>query len=262
MRAAALAFLMLLGLTVAAPPALASQTIPLGPGSALGELAGAAEADYQAGRYGEAVKKYEQLAERAPHDPALLYNLATAHERAGQRGLAIWRYLQAQELSPRDPDIRHNLTLLAPEIAKQTAIAPIPPVNWLYHQFSANEWAGAAGVTGVLAMLLLALVWRQEARPWVSRVLRRLALALAVAAAIGWPFAIARYYHEDVLHQAVVTEDKTVSRTGPGANHVETYPLPVGTVVRVEDEPTRGWVKFSYAGGRVGYVERSRVRFI
>ena len=101
-----------------APPAPAA-----GAGaSEIAKLAEQAQAAFKDNHYPEAVKIYERLAEQAPGDANVLYNLGTAHARAGQRGLAIWRYLQALRLDPRDADLRANLRLLA------WVLAPLAPM--------------------------------------------------------------------------------------------------------------------------------------
>jgi len=221
-----------------------------------------AEEDFKAGRYADAAGLYEGVLKQAPYDPALLYNLGTALARAGRKGLAIWRCLQALELAPRDRDIRENLEILAPDFSRQIAITPIPPVNWLYYRFTANEWAATAGGASVLVMLLITLYLWQSRQGFIRSFTRVLIIPLAFVAVIAWPFAVAHFYIEDMAWRGIVVAENTVARTGPSESQIETYPLPVGTVIRILDDSTQGWVKFSYAGGRMGFVERDRVRFL
>jgi uncharacterized protein YgiM (DUF1202 family) len=85
---------------------------------------------------------------------------------------------------------------------------------------------------------------------------------LGLLAAVAWPFALAHFYFEELTWRAVVVAERTVARTGPSASQIENFSLQVGTVIHVLDESNAGWVKFSYAGGRKGFVERSRVEFL
>jgi len=229
--------------------------------NSLDALAASAEEAFQNGRYPEAVRKFEQLAAQVP-DPAVLYNLGTAQAQAGQKGMAIWRYLQAEELAPRDPDIRNNLRTLAPNLSEQLAIAPVLPIDWLYHHFTGNEWATIAGGASVLAMLLGAFYfWRSRRRGAWRWLTRGVILPLVLVAALAYPFAFTHFYYEDVLWRGVVVAEQTVARAGPSLSQIETDTLPVGTVIRIiPDDVGSGWYKFSYAGGRMGFVESSRVR--
>lgn len=225
------------------------------------KLAADAQAAFTNGNYAEAVKLYEHLAEQAPGDPGVLYDLGTAYARAGQRGLAIWRYLQALRLEPRDQDTRVNLEILAPDIFQQLAVTPIPPVNWLYQHFTTSEWALAAGAAATVAMLLgAAFFFRLYRNPRLSGPVRAAILALLLFAAVAYPFAFMHYFAEEESWRGVVVAEKTVARAGPSANQTETDALPVGTVVRVMESTPTGWLKFSYAGGRMGFVEQDRVK--
>lgn len=225
------------------------------------KMSAEAQAAFTNGQYADAVKLYEKIAEQYPGDPDVLYNLGTACARAGQRGLAIWRYLQALRIDPRDQDIRANLEILSPEIFQQLAITPIPPVNWLYQRFTTSEWAWAAGAAATLAMLLgAAFFFRLYRNRRLSGPLRAAVLALLLFAAVAYPFAFTHYFAEDDSWRGVVVAEKTVARAGPSANQTETDSLPVGTVLRILESTPTGWLKFSYAGGRMGFVEQDRVR--
>lgn len=215
---------------------------------------------YEEGRFDQAAQLYEDALVRAPHDARLLYNGATAHARAGHRGLAVWRYLQALRLRPRDADIRHNLTIVLPDWKERTAISPLPPLNWLYRRWSMNEWAIGAGALTVagLGFLLLGLLLPRGGR--VRCGVRPMIVASILLAAVCWPFAWAAFYHQHVLWKGVVVAEDIVSRTGPGLTHMENFALPVGTLVRLQPSVAAGWVKITFGGDKVGFVQREQVR--
>jgi hypothetical protein len=220
----------------------------------------AAHTAFNDGRYQEAVKVYEQMAQQAPGDPDVLYDLGTAYARAGQHGLAIWRYLQALRLDPRDYDLRANLEILSPGIFQQLAVTPIPPINWLYQCFTTNEWAGAAGTAAIVAMLLGTAYFLHLHRTRWGGAARGTILTLLIFSAVAYPFAFTHYFFEDQAWRGVVVAEDTVARSGPSASQIETDRLPVGTVVRILESTQGGWLKFSYAGGRMGFVEQNRVK--
>lgn len=250
---------LLWGVTTAKGQALAEEAAPASAASVLHD----AESAFRQGEYGRAVALYRELVEDAPDNPALLYNLGTAHARAGERGLAIWRYLQALRLDPRDADLRHNLRILLPDYTQNLAISPLPPINWVYLQLSMNEWTGIGAIGSLLALALLAASFAAPAaRRRVRRALRWGAGAAFVVALVGWPFAILHYYDEASQWQGVVVSEGTVARTGPSLQQIETFSLPVGKVVNIEERTDEEWLKIVFTGGRKGYVPADRIRFL
>lgn len=221
-----------------------------------------AEMTFARGEYADAVMEYEALVARAPHDPALLYNLATAYARDGQIGFAVWRYLQVLRLDPRDRATRENLSIIAPNLAHQMALTPIPPVNWLAGRFTANEWAAVAGGSATLAMFLAAIVFLYVRDPQRRRALRRLVTALAAVAILSYPFALMHYYEAALARHGVIVAKDTITRTGASEQALTNFPLPEGTVVRIEPTRDPGWVKIETAGRSMGFVQRDRVRYL
>ena len=227
------------------------------------ELIEAAETAFTNGHYEKAIKHYETLVEQAPSDPALLYNLGTAHVRAGRRGPAIWRYLQALRLRPRDHDLLTNLTLIAPPtLFHDLALTPIPPINWLYRTLTANEWAMTAVAASMIAMILGALAcWRSRGTR-LRAFLLRVTWTFALLALVTYPFALSHYFIEEMTWQGVIVAENTVAHTGPSENQIQTFKLPEGRVVRILETTKPGWLKVSFAGGSVGFIQRDRVRFL
>ena len=224
-------------------------------------LTAAAKA-YDALQYAQAAQMYEKLVEQAPYDPDLLYNLGTTYAQEGKRGLAIWRLSQALRLKPRDPDIRENLLFLDPHYFDQLALSPIPPINWVYLRFTANEWTAAAGGATLAALLIGALMFRLAlGGGWRGR-LKPLMWACALAALAAWPLAATHYYFEELTRRGIIVADKAVARTGPSDSQIETFSLPVGRVVEIQSSTPEGWLKISFAGGRTGFVKKDAVRFL
>lgn len=244
---------LLLGLTAALADTPTTQTQTANPGVSASELIQKAKQAFDNRDYTKAIDAYQKLAMQAPHDSRVLYNLGTAQAWAGHRGLAIWRLLQAQQLDPRNPDIRTNLRLVAPEMTHS-------PLGWLYGHFTANEWAAMAGGGSMLFFLLGALYYTRKSGGSARGRLRPLLWALAVLMVAAWPFALMHYYQREFSWRAVVVADNTVAYTGPSENQIENFKLRPGTIIRIEDVQTPGWVKFSYAGGRKGFVQRDRIR--
>jgi hypothetical protein len=196
-----------------------------------------------------AAAQYRALLAQGYSDPALYYNLGTTYARAGDKGRAVWMLLKAARLSPRDASIRRNLNLVAPEVAAQVAVFPIPPVEALYRNLSLNEWALVAGaLTCAAGLALFAYFWMPPLarhRPWA----RRAAMIAIAGAAVGHTFAAARYYDEVFVVRGVIVDADARPRAAP-SEQAETYTftLPPGTVVRLRHAGVDGWIKAVYAG--------------
>jgi tetratricopeptide (TPR) repeat protein len=228
-----------------------------------------AEQAYRAGDYDLALERYREVAQHAPHDPDVLYNLGTVHARMGDRGRATWRYLQALRLDPRDRALQHNLALVDPDFQRDLAVTPIPPLNAIYWRLTANEWTAAAVGATLAGLLLLALYfWTSSGRASgaTGRVARRSARQLAIvafaASALAWPPALLRHRQEKMLWRGVVVAAGTVARTDPNEKAFENFALPAGKIVRILDQPATGWLKIGFADDRIGFVQRDRIEFL
>lgn len=252
--------------------AQATQTMPVAnvvsaPSAALDEATRGmliqAREDYNAGDAERSAEIYEKLAEEAPQDARLLYNLGTAYAKQGRNGMAAWRFLQALELAPRDRETRMNLKLVAPEIFEQTAFSPFPPLNMLYGRLSMNEWAALAGAS--LAVLLLIGTAYAACAPGARgrRSLRAVGYAAVAAVVFTWPLAISRYYQDAVVWKGIIVEKDLSARAAPGDRQAETFPLPEGSLVVIKRAEQQDWLFVSdSAGKKQGFVRRDFVRFL
>jgi tetratricopeptide (TPR) repeat protein len=230
--------------------------LPVRRNLSLPEQARAAEFAFNDGKYAEAAGLYEKVADQAPFDPAVLYNLATAYAKSGQRGLAIWRYLQAEKLMPRDRDIHSNLAVLG---YRRESVLPFP-LNRIFAQMTGNQWTALAAVaTFSSLLLLLGTLMASRGNIWRGR-LRQAAWLVGLLAVIAWPFAAGHYYLEEIAQHGVVVTENSVMRTGPNINQVSTYGLAPGSVVRIRERRNDGWLKISFGTGYVGFIEADHVR--
>lgn len=124
------------------------------------ELANQAQADYQAGRYENAILAWNELNEIGFHNGDLYYNIAGAYWRLGKVGQARRYFLGARDWSPRDPDIRHNLAFLEAKVEKAPPAegprALLRKIPWYLFSLNASEAlvlaaASSLGLFGFLA---------------------------------------------------------------------------------------------------------------
>jgi tetratricopeptide (TPR) repeat protein len=86
---------------------------------------GKANAEYNAGRYREAIELYDQAVQSGQTTAALFYNLGNAWFRAGDLGRAILNYERALVLEPQHPEADANRRL-----ARDKARALDLPTTW------------------------------------------------------------------------------------------------------------------------------------
>jgi tetratricopeptide (TPR) repeat protein len=123
------------------------------------------------GDYASAIQCYETIAEHQGVSPALLGNLARAHQANGNLGPALLNFERARWLAPRDADIRAGLQHLRQDAGLFTDAGP----RWTrpFLELSLNEWSWlAAAAWAVCGGLIWREVWAsggyRSKRDWLS----------------------------------------------------------------------------------------------
>ncbi len=221
--------------------------------------AAVAAAAYARGDWDTAIAQYRAMQAEGYVNPALFYNLGTAYARSGQKGYAVWMFLKALKLDPRDASIRRNLALVAPDLNTQRALFPVPPMEALYRGLRLNEWAWIGGVGTVVSALAFALFLAMRPMDRRRRWLRRLAIAAGLLAVGGHGFAAAGYYEQEIIARGVITDPETQPRSAPSeSSDVYTFTLPPGTLIRVQNAGTEGWIKAIYGGSNEVFIRDSQ----
>lgn len=110
---------------------------------------------YFNGDYAGAIQSYETIAQHQGVSPALLGNLARAHQANGDLGPALLNFERARWLAPRDAAIRAGLQQLRQDAGLFTDAEP----RWArpFLELSLNEWSWlAAAAWAVCGGLILA----------------------------------------------------------------------------------------------------------
>ncbi|MCE9624317.1 MAG: hypothetical protein K8R69_02515 [Deltaproteobacteria bacterium] len=139
----------------------------LAPAVTPSELSNQAQADYQAGRFAEAIKNWQELSEMGFLNGDLYYNIGSAYWRMGKVGQARRQFLIARNWSPRDPEIRQNLAFIESKVEKprplegpRAVLAKIP-----FYRFSLNasESLVCSAISSVVLFGFLALFrWKRK----------------------------------------------------------------------------------------------------
>ena len=210
-------------------------------------------AEFQAGRFAEAITNYQAQVDSGRVSAPLYFNLANAAFRADQLGNAIYHYRRAAELAPRDKDIARNLAM-----AREAVHNGSPPkpgvVDRLTGFFTRNVWALLAGVPLTLWLIWLAVInFSPTCQPWLG--LARPIMG-AVALLLLCLAALAHDRQSDT--RWVVVKAETAARYGPVAQSPDKFKWFDGAELRVH-RVREGWVEATDATDRTGWVSTDDV---
>lgn len=199
----------------------------------------------------KAASLYQEVLDRGVVSGGLLYNQGNAWMRAGERGRAIAAYRQAQRYWPRNPYLEANLDFAL------GAGQPARPKPVIEHLLFWQDWLSYPNkfvITASLAVLAAALgligLFRRR-----TAIVRRAALAFALAAGVMAVSAGYDWYRIDHLRHGVVIAEQTIARKGNSASYQATFtePLDEGAEFRVLE--VRGsWLRVRFAGGEDAWI--------
>lgn len=215
---------------------------------------GKANADYRAGRFGEAAERYEALLERDGPRVSVLQNLGSAYHRLGEDGRAIVAFERALLLKPNDADLKANLKLVRDRAAVFSATEPsgwTDPAGWM----SRRSWSWLV-FAGVAAWPVAAVWWvgfRGRSRRWLA--LPAAVVGTALAAGSWW--AVEK--NAGIESRAVIVADPAKVRLSPFESADEKGTLAEGREV-VVGEARDGYVWVNEAEASTeGWVLESEV---
>ncbi|MDP6779406.1 MAG: tetratricopeptide repeat protein [Candidatus Latescibacteria bacterium] len=232
------------------------------PGSTMTATAGTAAAArynqanalYREGEYARAASAYEDVLGLGVRHGAVYYNLGNAYHKAGRLGQAILAYERALKLQPGDEDLAANLRFVN---ALKVDRDPEPEGN-VAVRFLSRRYRSLSvdGIAVAFAVCLLACATVGVA--WLFAPHRRVTwVCLLVACCGGLLFAgglsAAKIHDREAVVQAVILDEETVGRSGPGSDYLKVFSLHEGTKVTVEREEG-GWSLVRLPNGMGGWA--------
>ncbi len=241
-------------LLAALPLAAAAQ----GPGDL--EAMAASNALYEDGRYEQAARSYQQLADKGYDDPALYYNLGNAYFKQGDLGRAILNYLRAERIAPRDGDVKANLDFARSQTLDVLESNEAPFVRFatgLLLRVTIGELGAVALALWLLfsACLLLAMIGPRHWLAWA----RPVTLAAAVLLMLGGGALAGRLYFDSASNEAVIVAEEVDVVSGPGSRYTPEFTLHAGAETGLMER--RGaWARIALPGGSLqGWVPAADV---
>jgi tetratricopeptide (TPR) repeat protein len=221
----------------------------------------AANQNYEAGQFAEAVAGYEALIKSGLQDGVLYYNLGNAYFKQGDLGRAILNYRRAQRLDPRDPDIMANLNVARAQTIDQIEVAPAGSLSNLIK--IAEDWLTlreAANLAVALWLLIALLALLAIFLPRLRRLAYIAIAGLSLFLAVGLISMANRYYSEQRYPPAVIVAPEVNVTSGPGTSdqYLLEFSLHAGAEVHfLESRP--GWRRIALPGDLQGWVSDETV---
>lgn len=223
--------------------------------SALSDAWTRAREAYDAGRYDESYKLYEELARLPGASAEVQFNAGNAAFRMNDPGHAVLWYRRAERQAPRDPDIRSNLDR-ALKLGGADSVSP-SAMDRALRRASAAEWSLVAIIGWTLAGLGL-ILWAVIPSRWVA-----LAPRIVMAGGLLWLVSVAgsqSWRRADRPAEAIVIERGVRALFAPIAESTVHFALPPGSIVRVS-ERSGDWIKVTSLS-REGWIPANDVETV
>ncbi len=224
-----------------------------------------ANQDYTAGKYQDAVVKYQKLVNTGNIAGELYYNLANSYFRVGNYTSAILYYEKAKLLLPNNEDVEYNLKESRKRHVKDKieAIPEFALTAWLSkftNLFSETTWSIISIIAFVLflsavVIFLYAKVLTTRKLSFYAGVISLLFSIIAFAGA-GWQYQRSQNHHYGIVFSPSVTV-----KSAPNENGTELFIIHEGLKVEIE-ESSNGWTEIKLADGRVGWLPNKAVEAI
>lgn len=213
---------------------------------------------YEQGKFTEAAAAYQQALVPAGGSAAVWFNLGNAQFKAGRTGQAIAAWLEAERLAPRDPGVRFNLAFARKRVTGTEAV-PGPLWQRSLRSLTLNEWTVLAACALWVWFLLLAV---REFKPGLRPALRGYTVTAGLAAVLLAGCLGAAVAAQSRLQTGVVVVSEAILRSGPLDEARTLHQLRDGTEVTVLDAKSVGgagpsvpWLQVRDAAGRTGWAK-------
>jgi tetratricopeptide (TPR) repeat protein len=220
----------------------------------------AANGHYQAGRFSEALKIYLRINQQLTNWQ-VLYNIGNCYCKLDQPLAAKINYLRARKLRPLDPSIARNIAIVNKSFKDVTT--PETPdfisrtIQVLQAELSLNTLSLLL-LTAILLLNIFLFLLLKKGR--IKKIIYGLAFSLLLSLALG------AYHYSRVAGQrqtsiAVVSEENSVLRSGPGESNTVLFKINPGLEIKILDR-SRDWVQVSASPQVAGWIELKSLTLI
>lgn len=215
---------------------------------------------YEQGRYAEALPVYLNVARQAS-DWQVLYNIANCHYKLGNYLQAKVHYLKARRLRPLEPAIARNIAMTDRHFLDDARLPGPDFVTRAVQRLESWVSMDALSVMLLLAALLFnAFLFLLLTRGRGRKRLYALGFSLLLVAGLG-ACHVGRAAAQGRSDRAVIEEENSPLRSGPGEDNTVLFKVNPGLEVRIIDR-SGAWVQVTASERIAGWIEKKRLILI
>lgn len=220
------------------------------------ELFAEANSLYKNGKYQEAIKIYEGIAENDKVSSELYYNLGNCYYKLNKVAPTIYNYEKALLLNPNNKDAQNNLlfakrlTLDRIEALPKTALQKIN--ESVLQQLSYDGWGVLAvlfSIFGAVLFLLFYFAYNSTKK----RLFFTTSIISFILLIVTLFIAFHQYNQSKKNVQAIVFAGEVLVKSEPTNNAKKAFTLHEGTKVDVIDT-VDNWKKIKLSDGKIGWL--------
>jgi tetratricopeptide (TPR) repeat protein len=223
---------------------------------------------YEQGRYAEALPVYLKVADQFPSgrggaatDWQVPYNIANCHYKLGNYLQAKVHYLKARRLRPLEPAVARNIAMTNRHFLDDARLPDPDFVTRAVQMLESRVSLDALSVMLLLAALLFnAFLFLLLTRGRSRKLLYALGFSLLLVAGLG-ACHVGRAAALGRSDTAVIREEGSPLRSGPGEDHTVLFKVNPGLEVRIIDRSGE-WVQVTASERIAGWIETKRLVLI
>ncbi|WP_317130347.1 tetratricopeptide repeat protein [Changchengzhania lutea] len=219
---------------------------------------------YNAGKYAEAIDKYETILETNVQSSDLYFNLANAHYKLDNIAPSIFYYEKALLLNPNDSDIAHNLAFA--KNMTVDAIDDIPDAGFsklvksITNITSFNTWAKFS-IAFAIGFVVLFLSYYFAHATLKKRLAFIVSLTCLFLMCVTLVLAFNKQSLDKRNNPAIVFAQESQVKSEPNNRSEEVFRLHEGTKAQVLDTVSN-WKKIKLADGKTGWIPSDDIKML
>ncbi len=216
---------------------------------------------YQRGDTRKAMELY-LLISKSPYATADTWtNAGTAAYRSGEVGKAVLFYLRALKLDPSDNLARQSLEVIEPATNEGGEAFAEALLSEVFKRVPTVVWVLVAQLLYLVLcygfVRIIASRSRDDRGHWIA-IFCWVGVFFVFTGAMAWASLSPGRSDAD----AVVIEDRAITRSEPSDESAAKLELPAGTVLELLEEPRSGFIRVQLRDGRSGYISTENIEKI
>jgi tetratricopeptide (TPR) repeat protein len=220
----------------------------------------AANRDYQEGKYPAALELYLNVNKQVS-DWQVLFNVGNCYYKMERYLSAKVYYLKARKLRPLDEAIARNIAMTNLHFRDVVALPEPDFITRTIQLLEGKLSLNALSILLLLAVVLLnACLFLLLTRGKSKKLLYTLAFSLLLAAGLG-AYHASRTAALGRSHSAVIWEEDSQLRSGPGEDNTVLFKVNPGLEVKLIDQ-SGAWVQVTASEHVAGWIEKKHLVLI